>query len=694
MSPSRVAWLVSLLLFSSLGSPRFGRAEEAPGSPPGASVRPDPQGAPARLDPLGAAARLDPLVVPGEPALEVPVIVRLLLKGQFREAQGLVAAWQYRNSPRRALPLVHLVRHIYRLSLGSRVIHGEGIELVHPPDMEFQGDLAGLEEFYRRAARQILGRPPPRARIHVVRKLEGALHGVHLAGHVVVEENDWEQVARHELVHLLFGLHPGARRLGPDWYWLQEGLAESMALEQDPRLTGRVPRADQYPESPAELWPRKGMWNPPAHPPGVDQMGALLAARMLFGGPSPFVPRVGRVLDGVAAGMSPEQVIAALRGWPWEDFVARWREMARQHYGLGESLPRGPGAWPRRAVYLGPASRGEVPGAARALAAELARGEPPAWMIQDALRLGPLLARRGGEPEREALRVLYRALPLIGLVVPASLRDADWARRVLDELLAGKPSPEALLYMTLMLWKSPVRPRVEEAWARAWEENRERTRWIQAEGIRLSYMGRLEPPEGGFAPVLVQLQEVEAKLAGRSDRDPALQASLDEATAAYAFGSGDFATCEAVVRRQLDRRGVHMRLLLNRAACLHRLGRLEEAEEAYQEGLFLDPDYPGFRLGLGATLLARGRAEAARTVLEEARGKREHQRRILVTLARAREALGEELREEERAAVAEEAAEEAPPGGRSPVPAEFMVMVHTQLDNLVERLQDEAPEKR
>jgi tetratricopeptide (TPR) repeat protein len=627
-----------------------------------------------------APARLDPLNIGPEPRLELEALGPLVLAGKLEEAQTLCASWKYRYHEKQALPLLHLIARIYQLSLGAQVQKYGRITVLTPYSMEPPQGVEDLEVFYREASHSLLGRPPPPVRIHMVEELGGELHGVHFVGHIVVAKKDSQRVVRHELIHLLLSLHPGGQRLQKEWYWIQEGLAESLSHQGDPRLVERMPLRETLPDSLAKIFPRSGLWNPPAGAPGVDSMGALLGVRVLFGGHSPFTPGVKQFLDTLAGGLSPPEALQSLRGWTIDELDAHWLRRFREDFSLGEESPSLDSPWGRRAAYLRLALRGHPVEAARVLAGFLGNGQPPDWMLQDALKIGTMLGRQGDEAARSGLRELYRAVPLVGLVVPASLQDEDWASRVLDKILAQDPPPETLLYALLLLWNTPSRKRVEAGWAKGWAQHGEEIRWLQGEGIRLSYLGRLEPPEGGWAAVLSRLQRIQVRLKGREGQDPGMRLSLDEARAAFAFGAEDFGACEQILRERLEESGWERRQVLNLAAAIYRQGKYVEALKVYQQGLFLDPDYPGYRLGLGATLLALGRAGDARKILEAANAGNEYGARILATRAKVQRVLGD-LDGVEK--LEDEAAKRGYQAKGSPVPAEYQVMVFTQLEKLV-----------
>lgn len=630
---------------------------------------------------------LDPLGIPAVPVLDPAEVAAHLGAGRVVEAQRLCSSWRYRQPAEAARPLLALVKAIHQLDRSATRVPLGRLTLLRLPGLRAPADPEDLERFYRETARELLGdESPPPLTVHLVPDLDPLVHGAHFAGHLAVDARGWPQVARHELVHALMARHPAREALRGRDYWLEEGLAEVLGRQEDPRLTAWLPLREEVPASPGELFPPQGIWRGRHPDPAIDYLGAMVAAQLLLGGPSPFTPGPGVLLDDLAARSRLDPLLARRFPGGRQEFDARWVATMRREYSLGEGeVPPGANPWQVRARYLGPARRGRWTAAADAFLGELPgfAGSLPGWMLTDAIRLGEALGRAGDPAAMAALARLAEQVPLVGLTATTGLRDASWSRRVLDRVLEAHPPPRLLLYLTLMTWGSAHQGAVEAAWGRGFARHADETAWLQGEGVRIAYRGRLDPADEDFAAVHLRLQRLAARLEGRTDPDLGLVDALEEARAAYAFGAGDFAASAAVLEGTLARRGLEARTLLNLGAARLRAGQLERAQEVYRAGILLDPSFPGLRLGLAVTHLQRGDLPGARRLLEEAPRDTEDEPRRLATLAAVRRAQGEVL-EAERL-VAEAAARGFRTGG-SPVPAEFRVMIETGLEPMLEEL--------
>lgn len=629
-----------------------------------------------------APAPLDLAAIPPEPTLDGQAIARALVEGDVGTARRLAASWRFRRPQGPPPPVVPLTAVLYQLSLGHREVVAGPLVLRTPPRAAPLSDAMQrqLVEGYVELSHRLLGVDPPPVRVHIVDSLPGALHGIHLVGHVVVERDGLPEVFFHELAHFLLQHHPGGRRLGMEVPWLEEGLCEWVSFRRDPRLAKAPPICDRLPASPVELFPSPDLARAPGADPGAAYLPAAYAAGLVDGGPSPFRERIPQLLRRLADGQPVEDALRAVTGVDLATFAARWRRTLGVAC-LPEALTRSHGLVRARLGYVDAVLRGDPAGSVRGLAAaaELVPGEGvPPWMVQDAIQLGGRLV---GRPDTEAaLGELARAIPWAGLAIPGAFQDEAWSEP-LARLLAAAPPPRALLYLTLMLWNTPHRQAVQDAWTQGFALHGEDTEWLQAAVLHAAFVGRLDPPpEAPYARVSQRLESIARKLAGRTDRAPDLAEGVAEARAAYAFGSGNYAIAEEVLESELAEAGWDWRRALNLAACRYRRGDGAGAEDAYRRALMLAPDHPALRVGLAQVALEGKRWDEAAALLADLDPAGEDGYRILEGRARIAEAR-QQADEAARWRAEMEKVEEPP--SDSPVPALFQVMVFTPLDKLV-----------
>lgn len=634
--------------------------------------------------PVRAPEPLDLAALPESPRLDGPALAAALRSGDLATARRLAASWRFRNPGGAPPPVEPLTEVLYRLSLGFREIEAGPLRLrtaprAKPISAAMREDLV---HGYTRLARRLLGAPPPPVRVHVVESLPGALHGVHLGGHVVVEREGLPGVLFHELGHFLLDHHPGGRRLQGEMNWLEEGLCEWLAHGEDLLLRGLPPVCERLPESPAALFPSPDLARPPPKDASAAYLPAAIAASLVEGGRSPFREGVPGLLRRLAAGEDAASALRAVTRADPATFADRWRA-AMGAACLPSALERTRGEVRARLGVVDAAMRGDHARAARELAAAAQGrlGETPPWIVRDAISLGSRLVR---DPDaHEALEELAESVPWAGLAIPGAFQSEAW-RAPLEKLLAEGPPPRALLYLTLMLWSSPHRQAVRDAWTQGFARHAEETEWLQAAIVHAAFMGRLEPPpDGPYARVRRRLETIARKLAGRDEGAPDLAEAVAEARAAYAFGSGDFGAAEEVLEEELAAAGWDPRRALNLAACRFRRGDLAGAQDVYRRALMLDPTHSGLRVGLAQVALREERWDEAATLLAHLEVEGEDGYRVLEGRARIAEARG--LAEE--AARWRDALKEATaPPSDSPIPALFQVMVYTPLDDLVLQL--------
>lgn len=661
----------------------------APSAPTSASPSPPTSASASAGLALG---RLDPLELPAQvPTLDARGMAAAYQRGDPEAAQRIASAWHYRNPDKAGVPLLQLAQRVYEVSRSDRAETRGLVTLRYPPGPTPPIDLEALDRFYREAGEALFGQRPPPVQVNVVRALGRGLHGAHFAGQVLVDFQGGDAVARHELSHLLFALHVAAPRVRAEMYWLDEGVAEVVGKRgEDPRLLLRPARLDQAPESLDALFPDQGTWRGNPENPDADYLGAWLAARRLLGD-RPYTSGALAQLLG-AARMAPDRDfwVRSVHPQGWRDLEAGWLEALRAEYVLRPSAlyaatlerPLEAG-WPARFFALSLAGEDKLAEALAVVAEAHRPGTPvPVWMMQDAMGLGFAAARRHSDEfdASAALAPLVRSIPEIGLLVPLHLREPEEAERVLEGILGAEPRYPALLYLLLAYWDSPWRPRIEKAWAAAVERNQEDPAWRAAAVLEAAFRGRLDEDAGDFSAVQARIEELAARVPEDAEVPLDLRHAFDESRAAYAIGALKPEAAEAVIRGQLVREGVSCRLLLNLGSTLYTQERFAEALEVYQQGLFLDPSFPGFRLGLGATLLRLGRAEDAATVLGEAGSGGPDAGRMLATRARVAEALGDPEEAERLQALAEaEGIDES----LHEVPAEYEVTIYNNLESLL-----------
>jgi Flp pilus assembly protein TadD len=624
---------------------------------------------------------LDLETLPAAPRLDGPAIPRALEAGDLAAARRITAAWRFRNPTGAPPPVEPLTEVLYRLSLGFREVQAGPIHFrTAPRAAPISPKL--LEEYvdgYTELARRLLGSAPPEVRVHVAESLPGALHGIHLGGHVVVDRGGLPDVLYHELAHFLISRHPGGRRLSRELKWLEEGLCERLSRSDSLLLHGLPPRCDRLPEDPHELFPVADLSRRPPQDPGAAYLPAAVASALVEGGASPFREGVPGLLRRLAAGEDAEDALRAASAMDRDGLARHWRR-AMSSVCLPEALEHARGPVRGRLQAIDAAMRGDAAQAARHLAA--AAGQDPGrarpWMVRDAIAIGRRLVRdpTGGA----ALAVLAEALPWAGLAIPGAFQSESW-RAPLERLLGGGPPPRALLYLTLMLWETPHRDAVLQAWTEGFAKHAEETEWLQAAVLHAAFLGRLRPsPDAPYARVSQRLETIAAKLEGREDLARDLAEGVAEARAAYAFGAGDFGTAQDVLGRELAAAGWDARRALNLAACRYRKGDVTGAADVYRRALTLAPEHSGLRVGLAQVALRQERWDEAALLLEGLDPRGEDGYRILEGRARVAEA--REQPEEAARWRAELEKVEDPPSD-SPVPALFQVMIFTPLDDLV-----------